>query len=59
MANATAGSYNVTASLGSLKATFPLTNTASASLCDVNRDGQVNMLGRAIMVNEALGGASP
>jgi hypothetical protein len=45
IANVVDGSYNVTASIGSLGATLGLTNTGVvANRCDVNLDGTVFVL---------------
>jgi hypothetical protein len=59
-ANSIAGSYNVTASIGSLKATFALTNNSSGlNRCDVNTDGKVDVKDVQLMIDEALGAAPP
>jgi uncharacterized repeat protein (TIGR01451 family) len=51
-ANSTLGSYSVTAAVGSLSTRFALTND---SKCDINLDGQINVVDVQLIINEALG----
>jgi hypothetical protein len=55
-ANSSIGTYLVTASAGTFSASFTRTNSAFSS-CDVNQDGQTNVLDVQQMVKEALGTA--
>jgi hypothetical protein len=55
-ANASGGSYTVKASVGTLSASFSLTNIPY-SPCDVNQDGATNVLDVQKMINEGLGPA--
>lgn len=58
-ANAVAGSYNVTAGIGSFSATFALTNIAVAlNKCDINADAKVNVTDVQLIIDQALGMAS-
>jgi hypothetical protein len=52
-ANSTLGSYMVTAISGSLSATFTLSNSPF-SACDVNEDGNTNLLDVQKTINESL-----
>jgi uncharacterized repeat protein (TIGR01451 family) len=54
-ANATTGSYSVTASIGGLSAPFALTNLPLVGKCDINADGKVNVVDVQLEINEALG----
>jgi hypothetical protein len=54
IANGIAGAYRVTASSGSVSTPFTLDNIAMP-VCDVNRDGAVNVIDGQAMVNESLG----
>jgi hypothetical protein len=60
LANASLGTYNVTASVSGVAtpATFGLANSPY-SACDVNQDGTVNISDVQRMINEVLGSAAP
>jgi hypothetical protein len=55
-ANSSTGTYSVIATAGAISANFSLTNSAF-SPCDVNQDGQTNVLDVKQMIKEALGTA--